>query len=321
MRPCLSSLMRRPTASLPSGKDIAAGRRRPCRWRWRWHPGNFDHRPEGRDLHTGYYARRRHLDQRDRPSDLSAAIKRNSKGPKDADKRPPAGRAAGRTMQRRSTERKNIAVIGTGISGMSAAWLLSQDHKVTVYESERRIGGHSNTVTVEAAAGDIAVDTGFIVYNELTYPNLTALFSHLDVADAIVRYVVRGFARRRRSGIFRQPCGTVCRKAQSVPAAFLVDAARPAALLSRSAARSRSARANSIPRSAIISKPAPTARPSATIICCRWRPRSGPLRRGRSSIIRRRLSSASTIITGSSSCATVRPGAPCWAAAAPMSSA
>src|ERR1700689_4593337 len=76
---------------------------------------------------------------------------------------------------------KNIAVIGTGIAGMSAAWLLSQKHKVTVYESDRRVGGHSNTVMVPGAQGPIAVDTGFIVYNELTYPNLTALFEHLGV--------------------------------------------------------------------------------------------------------------------------------------------
>jgi predicted NAD/FAD-binding protein len=76
---------------------------------------------------------------------------------------------------------KNIAVIGTGIAGMSAAWLLSQKHKVTVYESDRRVGGHSNTVVVEGAKGPVPVDTGFIVYNEETYPNLTALFEHLDV--------------------------------------------------------------------------------------------------------------------------------------------
>jgi predicted NAD/FAD-binding protein len=80
-----------------------------------------------------------------------------------------------------SSKRKNIAIIGTGISGMAAAWLLSQDHNVTVYECEDRTGGHSNTVTVAGAEGEIAVDTGFIVYNEHTYPNLTALFQHLDV--------------------------------------------------------------------------------------------------------------------------------------------
>ncbi|MCG8511135.1 MAG: FAD-dependent oxidoreductase, partial [Rhodospirillales bacterium] len=65
---------------------------------------------------------------------------------------------------------------------MSAAWLLSQKHDVTVYERDGRIGGHSNTVEVLGGQGPIAVDTGFIVYNELTYPNLTALFRHLDVA-------------------------------------------------------------------------------------------------------------------------------------------
>ncbi|MGB6536686.1 MAG: FAD-dependent oxidoreductase [Xanthobacteraceae bacterium] len=79
------------------------------------------------------------------------------------------------------TARKKIAVIGTGISGMAAAWLLSARHDVTVYECDRRIGGHSNTVFVEGAKGPLAVDTGFIVYNELTYPNLTALFAHLNV--------------------------------------------------------------------------------------------------------------------------------------------
>jgi hypothetical protein len=84
-------------------------------------------------------------------------------------------------MQGESAIPKNIAVIGTGISGMSAAWLLSQRHNVTVYECERRIGGHSNTVAVPSVDGPIAVDTGFIVYNEETYPNLTALFDHLDV--------------------------------------------------------------------------------------------------------------------------------------------
>jgi predicted NAD/FAD-binding protein len=75
----------------------------------------------------------------------------------------------------------NIAIIGTGISGMSAAWLLSQNHDVTVYEREPRIGGHSNTVQAPAPGGEIPVDTGFIVYNDVNYPNLVALFDHLGV--------------------------------------------------------------------------------------------------------------------------------------------
>jgi predicted NAD/FAD-binding protein len=84
-------------------------------------------------------------------------------------------------MQGDNGSRKRIAVIGTGISGMSAAWLLSQRHDVTIYERDGRLGGHSNTVEVRTPDGIVPVDTGFIVYNEKTYPNLTALFAHLNV--------------------------------------------------------------------------------------------------------------------------------------------
>jgi hypothetical protein len=77
-----------------------------------------------------------------------------------------------------------IAVVGQGIAGMSAAWLLSQRHRVTVYEAEPRFGGHSLTVEAPSPAGPIPVDMGFIVYNEANYPNLTALFRHLDVPTA-----------------------------------------------------------------------------------------------------------------------------------------
>lgn len=76
----------------------------------------------------------------------------------------------------------DIAIVGTGIAGMSAAWMLAGKHRVTVYEQDGRIGGHSNTVDVAGPDGPIGVDTGFIVYNETNYPNLTALFSHLGVA-------------------------------------------------------------------------------------------------------------------------------------------
>ena len=78
-------------------------------------------------------------------------------------------------------QRLDIAVIGTGIAGLSAAWLLSKNHRVTVYEQNAIVGGHSNTVDTTVAGRQIAVDTGFIVYNPVNYPNLVALFDLLEV--------------------------------------------------------------------------------------------------------------------------------------------
>src|SRR5258706_865230 len=75
-----------------------------------------------------------------------------------------------------------IAVIGAGISGLGAAWTLRTRHRVTLYESAPRLGGHSNTVDAVVGDRSIPVDTGFIVYNEANYPNLVQLFRALDVA-------------------------------------------------------------------------------------------------------------------------------------------
>lgn len=74
-----------------------------------------------------------------------------------------------------------IAVIGSGIAGLGAAWLLSQRHNVTVFERNGYAGGHSNTVDAPFGASTVPVDTGFIVLNERTYPNLLGLFGELDV--------------------------------------------------------------------------------------------------------------------------------------------
>jgi predicted NAD/FAD-binding protein len=83
-------------------------------------------------------------------------------------------------MNRRGTGMR-VAVIGTGIAGNAAAWSLSKRYPVTVYDREIRPGGHSHTVTIDYEGTPVAVDIGFIVYNELNYPELTALFAHLGV--------------------------------------------------------------------------------------------------------------------------------------------
>jgi predicted NAD/FAD-binding protein len=75
----------------------------------------------------------------------------------------------------------NIAIIGSGIAGLSAAYLLQNKHSITLYEKEPRLGGHSRTITVKYGDRIIPVDTGFIVFNERNYPNLTALFARLGV--------------------------------------------------------------------------------------------------------------------------------------------
>jgi predicted NAD/FAD-binding protein len=80
------------------------------------------------------------------------------------------------------TRRSRIAVIGAGVSGLGAAWALRNRHDVTVFEKRDRLGGHANTVTIDYDGEAIDVDTGFIVFNALNYPNLTALFEHFGVA-------------------------------------------------------------------------------------------------------------------------------------------
>ncbi|MFT9090120.1 MAG: FAD-dependent oxidoreductase [Gluconacetobacter sp.] len=114
----------------------------------------------------------------------------------------------------RETGRERIAVVGAGITGLSCAWLLGRHHEVTLVEAEGRLGGHSHTMEADGTP----VDTGFVVYNEPAYPNLTALFAHLgvetDVTDMSFSVSLRQDGRERGEleygasglrGLFAQP--------------------------------------------------------------------------------------------------------------------
>jgi len=112
-----------------------------------------------------------------------------------------------------------VAVIGTGIAGNAAASTLSKRYPVTVYDREIRPGGHSHTVTIDYGGTQLAVDIGFIVYNELNYPDLTALFAHLGVetVESCMSFAVTADAgrfewkgggsnwRETARGLFAQP--------------------------------------------------------------------------------------------------------------------
>ena len=79
-------------------------------------------------------------------------------------------------------DRRSIAVVGAGVAGLTAAYVLAQRHEVTLYEADGRLGGHAHTHDVTDPAGNVlAVDTGFIVHNDRTYPHLRRLFAELGV--------------------------------------------------------------------------------------------------------------------------------------------
>ena len=80
-----------------------------------------------------------------------------------------------------TTSRRRVAVIGSGVSGLTAAYILRNDNDVTVFESDDRIGGHAHTHTVADLDATHRVDSGFIVHNDRTYPLLRRLFAELDV--------------------------------------------------------------------------------------------------------------------------------------------
>jgi uncharacterized protein len=114
-----------------------------------------------------------------------------------------------------------IAVIGSGISGLAAAYYLSRKHDVSVIEKNTRLGGHTHTVTVDSSRGPLAVDTGFIVHNDRTYPNLVRLLAELGVETqpsdmsfgVACRHTGFEYSSRGLDGFFAQR-GNILRPAQ-----------------------------------------------------------------------------------------------------------
>ena len=77
---------------------------------------------------------------------------------------------------------KRLAIVGSGIAGLGAAWLLRNHFAITLYEQQAHLGGHTNTITIDENGRAVPIDTGFMVFNHVTHPNLTRLFEELDVA-------------------------------------------------------------------------------------------------------------------------------------------
>ena len=80
-----------------------------------------------------------------------------------------------------------IAVVGSGISGLTCAYLLHQNHEISLFESDSKLGGHVNTIKTEGNSGTFHVDTGFIVFNQENYPNLIRLLDQLGVESQPTR--------------------------------------------------------------------------------------------------------------------------------------
>ncbi|MBA3866288.1 MAG: FAD-dependent oxidoreductase [Solirubrobacterales bacterium] len=114
-----------------------------------------------------------------------------------------------------------IAIVGTGISGLVAAHRLHPEHEIVVYEAADRLGGHTNTVRVNTGAESLAIDTGFIVFNDRNYPNFEALLEQIGVASQPSHM---GFSVSDGKGVFEYsgtPRGIFARRSHLVSPSFL----------------------------------------------------------------------------------------------------
>ena len=99
--------------------------------------------------------------------------------------------------------KEKIAIIGSGIAGLGCAYFLHKNADLTIYEAGSHIGGHSNTISIDEGGREVALDTGFMVYNEVTYPLLTAI-QGVECPYQRHLYVVQRATPRFRSGMERR---------------------------------------------------------------------------------------------------------------------
>ena len=171
---------------------------------------------------------------------------------------------------------KHVAVVGAGISGLAAAYLISRRHRVTLFERDDRLGGHTHTVAVDDPSGPVALDTGFLVHNDRTYPNLVRLFGEIGIQthESDMSFSVAcpatglEYSSRGLRGFFAQP-RSFARPAQYRLLREIIRFNREAP------ARARPAAARKRGRSATTCGGTATATRSSIAIWCRWPRRSG----------------------------------------------
>ena len=197
---------------------------------------------------------------------------------------------------------RRIAVIGGGISGLTAGYVLSHTDHVTLFEADGRLGGHADTHLVLPADGpSIPVDTGFIVYNERTYPLLTRMFAELGVAtqpsemSMSVRCAGCGLQYAGKRGLGGLAAGLSRGRGRYLRMLAEVPRFHRAA---RRAARDRASTAGETLPSASSSPTAAIRTTSRRTSPSRWSPRCGPARRARRSAIRPATCSRSWPTTG-----------------------
>ena len=140
-------------------------------------------------------------------------------------------------LSTRTIRRMRVAVIGAGISGLAAGYRLDPAADVVLYDAEPRAGGHAHTVLIREDGRDIPLDSGFLVFNERTYPGLVGLFAELGVAPAPVGDVVLGAVPALRARVRRAWPARRLRAAPQPAAAALRPAARRSGRFFRDAPR------------------------------------------------------------------------------------